>query len=128
MMFIESVSANDHTKVIVPPLPFSASDGQRIALTLVSLGLRRTFYNVNHTNNKFLFIVQGDPYLITIPPGAYQTFEELRTALAMAFAFAIANTPALAAEVTSVAVAYDHLTRFFTFSISQPDTAQRTYS
>ncbi|MDC0525584.1 hypothetical protein OAO87_01200 [bacterium] len=81
MMFIENVSSNDHTRVIVPPLPFSASGGQRLALTLTSFAIRRTWYNINPTNNRFLLLVDTTAYLITIAPGAYATFEDLSLAM-----------------------------------------------
>ena len=55
LIFIDSSvnTLGDKTKVIVPSHPFSATGGERMALTLVSFAMRRNWYNVNPTNNTF---------------------------------------------------------------------------
>ena len=48
---------NDHTRVLMPAHPFSAQGNERMSLTLLSFGMRRSFHNINPTNGIFYLYV-----------------------------------------------------------------------
>ena len=111
LIFIDS-SVNTHgdkTKVIVPSHPFSATGGERMALTLVSFAMRRNWYNVNPTNNTFYVYVSNTHHEVRITPGVYSTFATLAAAIQDALTTTIANV----AEISAVAVNHGATTRLF---------------
>ena len=116
LVFIDSsVSTHgDHTKVIVPPHPLSATGGERMALSLVSFSMRRNWYNVNATNNRFYLFLANTYHVVTITPGVYSTFNALATAINDALIVTIANV----AQIASSAVNYNATTRHFTIALT----------
>lgn len=114
MIFIDSTinTHNDHTKVLCPPHPFSVSGNDRMALTLVSFGMRRGWHNVNPTNNTVYVFVGNAYYKCEIANGTYSTF----TALALAIKSCIDIGTQPAPEIISSNVSYNAITRKFTIS------------
>jgi hypothetical protein len=113
LLFIDS-SVNthgDHTKVLVPPHPLSATGNERLALSLVSFSMRRNWYNLNPTNGIFYLFVAGTHYEVTIAPGVYSTFTSLVTAIQDALTVTVGGI----AEITSAAIGYTAVTRHFGF-------------
>ena len=103
---------NDSTKVLVPSHPFSAQGNDRMSLTLLSFGMRRSWHNINPTNSIFYIYVGNTYYECQITSGTYSTFNTLATAINDALVAAIA---AGIAEIQSAATNYNATTRQFTF-------------
>lgn len=117
LIFIDSsvnTDGRDHTKVLVPPHPFSAQGGERMALSLVSFTMRRNWYNINATNNTFYLFLNATYYAVTIAPGVYATFADLAVAINDALVVTIAGV----AEITASAVVYNATTRFFSMALT----------
>ena len=112
-IFIDSSinTHNDETKVIVPAHPFSCTGSERMALTLVSFGMRRGWHNINPTNGIFYLHLNGAYHEVVITAGTYSTFALLTDAINTALAATVAGI----AAITSVLAAYDDTTRRFTF-------------
>ena len=72
---------NDHTRVLMPAHPFSAQGNERMSLTLLSFGMRRSFHNINPTNGIFYLYVNTTYYEVNIAPGTYSTFTTLAAAI-----------------------------------------------
>ena len=69
---INSVGGGELTKLNFPPSVFSVSGSQQsIKITLASFTMRRNFYNVNQSNNRFYWFSGGVFTEITIQPGTY---------------------------------------------------------
>ena len=116
LVFIDSTinTTNDKTKVLFPAHPFSSTGGERMALTLVSFGMRRGWHNINPTNGIFYLFLNDTYYEVALVAGTYSTFELLQTAINAALAVTVDNI----AAVTSAVAAYDETTRQFTFTIT----------
>ena len=115
-VFIDSSinTHNDSTTVLFPPHPFSAQGGERMALTLLSFGMRRGWHNINPTNGIFYLFLNATYYEVQILPGTYATFVLLTAAINAGLAAAVTAI----AEITSAVAAYDDTTREFTFTIT----------
>ena len=116
LLFLDS-SVNthgDHTKVLLPPHPLSATGGERLALSLVSFSMRRNWYNINPTNGIFYLHVAGVYHEVAIVPGVYSTFAALTIAIQDALIVTVAGVAAIA----SAAVAYNATARKFTFTFT----------
>ena len=116
LVFIDSTinTTNDRTKVLFPAHPFSSTGGERMALTLVSFGMRRGWHNINPTNGIFYLFLNNTYYEVTIVSGTYSTFALLTAAINTALAATVANI----AAITSAVATYDDTTRRFTFTIT----------
>ena len=120
LIFIDSsvnTDGRDHTKVLVPAHPFSASAGERMALSLVSFSMRRNWYNINPTNNTFYLFVQNAYYEVVIEAGVYSTFATA-DGLAAAINAAMTTTIATVAQIASCATTYDGITRKLAISFT----------
>ena len=109
----------DRTKILVPSHPFSAVGQERIALTLLQFSMRRTWYNVNPTNNTGYVEVDGTLHEFQIKPGVYHTFAareagSLTDALNVALAEAVATTD----RVQSIEAVHDATSRLFTVIVT----------
>jgi hypothetical protein len=116
LIFIDS-SVNthgDHTKVIVPPHPFSATGAERLALSLVSFSMRRNWYNLNNTNRTFYLFLANAYYEVNIVAGVYSSFATLAAAIQTALGVTIAGV----AQIATAAVAYSAVSRKFTISLT----------
>ena len=71
---INSVGGGEVTKLNFPSSVFSVTPSENIKLTLATFEMRRNFYNVNQTNNRFYWFVGGVYTEITIAPGTYTTW------------------------------------------------------
>ena len=118
LIFVDSsvnTDGRDHTKLLLPPTPFSAQAGERMALTLVSFSIRRNWYNIHAANNTFyLFVANATYHQVQITPGVYSTFDALATAINDGLVATIASV----AEINSSTVTYNATTRFFTISLT----------
>ena len=114
LIFIDSSinTHNDETKVIVPAHPFQASGDERMALSLVSFGMRRGWHNINPTNGIFYLFLNATYYQGVITPGTYPTMALLTDAINVGLAATVAGI----AAITSMLAAYDDATRRFTFA------------
>ena len=126
LIFIDSsvnTDGRDHTKLLIPPHPFSAQGGERMALTLVSFTMRRNWYNINATNNTFYLFVSNTHYEVSIAPGVYPTFVTLQGAIYDALTTRVATI----AEIQQVTgVTYDAVTRRFSIAIRMDSSHQTT--
>lgn len=127
LIFLDS-SMNTHgdsTKILVPPMPFSAKSNESIALTLVNFGIRRNWPNINVTNGIF--------YLYQNVGGTTPTYTEVRIADGFYNAFkGSSGTPLLGAiemavngvlanledPATTCSYSFDDATRRYTFTFS----------
>jgi hypothetical protein len=111
LIFLDSSLATrfDQTRVLVPPMPFSATGQDRIALSLQQLSIRRGWYNINETNSYFYLFYNNAYTEVQIPPGTYQTFESVRVALTVVLLLAIQNI----AGINSVVVEFDEPGRLY---------------
>ena len=116
LIFIDSSinTHNDETKVIVPAHPFQCTQDERMALTLVSFGMRRGWHNINPTNGIFYLHVNNTYYQVVIIPGTYPTFALLTTAIQAGLSATVANI----AAISTATVTYDDTTRRFTFTFT----------
>ena len=117
LIFVDSSVSTDgrgHTKVLIPPHPFSAQGGERMALTLVSFTMRRNWYNLNATNNTFYLFVSNTYHEVVITPGVYSSF----AALAGAINAALTTTTATIAAIATSTVNYNDTTRFFSIVLT----------
>jgi len=79
-----SIGSGEQSKIIFPSIPFSTQSSNEIMkLTLSTFEMRKNWYNINQTNNKFyLFDPAGPTYTeIVIAPGNYATYTGLATAI-----------------------------------------------
>ena len=116
LIFIDS-SVNTHgdkTKVLVPPHPFSATGGERMALSLVSFAMRRNWYNVNDTNRIFYLFVANTYHEVAIEAGVYSAFATLAAAINDALTVTIGGV----AEIASSTTTYSVTTRRFTIAFT----------
>ena len=116
LVFIDS-SVNTHhdtTKIQLPPQPFSATGNERIGVSLQSFSLRRGWYNINPTNNTFYLFANNVYYECAIEPGVYSTF----AALTIAIQDAVTITGILIPNLANIVVAYNPITRKFTFTVT----------
>jgi hypothetical protein len=117
LIFIDSTvntDGRDHSKILCPPHPFSASNGERMSLSLVSFTMRRNWYNINNTNNQFYMFVNNVYHQVLIAPGVYSTFNSLGDAIATALNLAVATV----VEISSCSVSYEARNRLFTFQFA----------
>ena len=117
LIFVDSSCNTDgraHSKIMVPPHPFSSVGAERMSLTLVSFTMRRNWYNINNTNNRFYIYVNNVHHEVKIDPGVYTTFDELRDGVVAALNVAIAGI----AEIQAVSADYNELKRLFAFGFS----------
>ena len=127
LIFVDS-SMNTHgnsTKILVPPMPFSAKSNESLALTLVNFGIRRNWPNINVTNSIFYLYqnVGGTTPTYTevrIPDGFYNAFSgSSGTPLLGAIETAVnAVLPGLEDTATTCTYAFDDATRRYTFTFS----------
>ena len=92
-IFIDTESntfgSGEQSKIIFPAIPFSTMSSDEIMkLTLTTFEMRRNWYNINQTNNKFYLYDPAGPTFseITIAPGNYITYIGLATAIQTAVA------------------------------------------
>lgn len=86
ILFLDSRAGhqlNHKSRINFPTESFSAQGNELIRLTLLEFNMKRTFYNINSTNNKFFIY---DPSFeqeipITIPEANYKTGAALATAI-----------------------------------------------
>jgi hypothetical protein len=117
LIFIDSTvntDGRDHSKILCPPHPISASNGERMSLTLVSFTMRRNWYNINSTNNQFYLSVNNVYHQVLITPGVYSTFTSLGAAIADALNSAVVTV----FEISSCNVSYDARSRLFTYQFA----------
>ena len=105
---------NDHTRVLMPAHPFSAQGNERMSLTLLSFGMRRSFHNINPTNGIFYLYVNTTYHEVNIAPGTYSTFTTLAAAINDALMVTIGGVP----EITAAATNYNGVSRSFTFTFT----------
>ena len=125
LIFLDSSLATrfDQTRVLVPPMPFSATGQDRIALSLQQLSIRRGWYNINETNSYF-YLFHNNVYTeVQIPPGTYQTFESVRVALTVVILLAIQNI----AAINAVQVEFDDTDRFYSITFDVAGVEVRTF-
>ena len=125
LIFIDSSLATrfDQTRVLVPPMPFSATGQDRIALSLQQFSVRRGWYNINETNSYFYLFFNNAYTEVQIPPGTYQTFESVRVALTVVTLLAIQNI----AGINTVLVEFDTIDRFYSFTFDVANVEIRTF-
>ena len=114
LIFIDS-SVNTHgdrSHISLPPHPFTAIGNERMSLTLLSFSIRRNWMNINATNNTFYIYTASTFYECVIPPGVYNTFASLETAIQSVLNTAVVSI----SNITSIAVAYVPLTRTYSFT------------
>lgn len=119
-LYIDSsvnTDGRDHTKVLLPTQAFSCVGNERCSLTLVSFTMRRNWFNINDTNNRFYLFLQNTYHECVIAAGAYTTFVDLGNAIRTAISDTIANN--LIAELSAnVAVNYNAFQRKFTIILT----------
>lgn len=79
-----SFGSGEQSKIIFPSIPFSTlSSDEVMKIELSTFEMRKNWYNINQTNNKFyLYDPSGSAHTeITIAPGNYATYNELATAI-----------------------------------------------
>lgn len=86
ILFLDSRAGhqlNHKSRINFPTESFSAKGAELIRLTLLEFNMKRTFYNINSTNNKFFILNSADnsETAVTIPEGNYQTGAALATAI-----------------------------------------------
>ena len=119
LIFIDSTVATDGrdtTKVMLPQ-QFSTGVGEKMSLSLVSFTMRRNWYNINATNNKFYIFVGGVHYVVRILPGVYAKFTTLAVAIGKAATLTIASI----AEISDSVITYYPLTRTFGLQFQMAD-------
>lgn len=126
MIFIDSSlnTTGCATRVMLPPIPFSAGTGEKLALTLSSFTLRRNWYNINPTNSIFFLYYRtgaGATTLIPvqIPSGVYRTFESTAETLQNILQLYITG----AGQGWGVSVVYDPRTRAYGFTFTNVPVA-----
>ena len=115
-----------NARFIFQPNSFSLGANENMKLILSTFQMRRTWYDINSTNNTFFYYTPGaepNPLVytgtgtfvtITIPPGSYDTFNTLATAIAAAL---------VTAGFTAATCAWDLVSRKFTIVVSTGATA-----
>ena len=119
-----TLGSGTNCRFIFQPNSFSLSAGEQMRLVMRSFDMRRTWYDLNPTNNTFYWwgptaapltaytpaTPNGYFIPITIAPGTYSNFTDLAAALgaAMTAAGFVFTTP----------VAYSSITRDFTFTLA----------
>jgi len=84
ILFLDSRAGhqlNHKSRINFPSESFSAKGNELIRLTLLEFNLKRTFYNINSTNNKFFIRDGSTDREVIIPEGNYSTGAELATAI-----------------------------------------------
>jgi len=97
-------------KILVPNHPFSVGRDDRMRLTLAAFEMRRSWYNINATNNTFyVYTTATDTYVeCVIASGSYDSFAELAAAI----------QAALQVNLASATCTYADATRRFTFVLT----------
>ena len=123
LLFVDSsvnTDGRDHTKLTLPTHPFSCQGNERMAITLVSFTMRRNWLNINATNNTFYIFVAGTTagtgtyHEVVIPPGVYPNFALLKAAIQQVATEVVSTI----AEITTVSVLHDAVTRKFEFTFT----------
>lgn len=133
LMYIDSeintVGNRGKAKIIVPNHPFTVYGSEQMRLTLISFEMRRSWYNINQSNNEFyLYSATGSVFFpVVIQPGLYTKFDGgtvptgtkgLGHAIKEALDVTVADmTTALSATVTVTDVDYDENFRSFSFTM-----------
>ena len=132
LIFIDSsvaTDSQDHTRVLVPPTPFSAGQHERMSLTLVSFSCRRNWYNIHRNNSIFYLYVDGASYhQVAIAPGVYPTFALLAAAIHAAILVTITPEglyPGVP-EIAAVAVTHSAVSRFFSIALTMAAGSELT--
>ena len=129
-IFVESscnTDGRDHSKIMVPPHPFTATGQDRVALTLQSFSMRRNWPNINDTN-RFFYLSIPDVnnvqvyYEIAIPTGVYTTFAELVVGINEGL---LAQVPNIV-QIAGATVVFTARTREFRFDITMAAAYQAT--
>ena len=86
ILFLDSRAGhqlNHKSRINFPTESFSAQGNELIRLTLLEFNMKRTFYNINSTNNKFFIFdpSNNQEIPITIPEANYKTGTALATAI-----------------------------------------------
>ena len=86
ILFLDSRAGHqlDHkSRINFPTESFSAQGNELIRLTLLEFNMKRTFYNINSTNNKFFIYDPSNSaeIPITIPQANYKTGTAIATAI-----------------------------------------------
>lgn len=114
LIFIDSeenqIGNQGRTVVQLPSQSFSVCGEDTMRLSLVSFNMRRSWHNVNQTNNKlFLLDTSANAYKpVIIATGTYKTMTSLKDAV----------TAALEAAATGSSCDYSDDTRTFSFTTS----------
>jgi hypothetical protein len=133
LMYIDSeintVGNQGKAKIIVPNHQFTVYGSEQMRLTLISFEMRRSWYNINQSNNEFyLYSDAGSVFFpVVIAPGLYTKFDGgTYTAGAKGLGHAIkdalditvtAMTVALSNTVTVTDVDYNENLRTFSFTM-----------
>ena len=120
---------NQHTQVLCPSHPFMTQGNEKMSLTLVSFGMKRSFYHLNNTNNIFYIFVGNVYFEVVIPPGTYESFSgngSLSEAIQTAITTTITNSNPLQATITAAVVTYNANTRKFTFDFTMTQAHANT--
>ena len=91
LLFLDTESAvngasHGVAKFHLPTQAFSTFSGEYQQLTLLNFEMRRSWYNINDSNNKFYLFSATGSHLeeVTIVPGTYSEYTDLATAIALA--------------------------------------------
>jgi hypothetical protein len=116
LIFIDSSinSHNDHTRILLPPHPFSAQGQDKMTISLVSFGMRRGWHNINPTNSIFYIFVSNTYHEVEIASGTYTTFNALAIAINDAITGILGNIN----EINQSATAYNATTRKFSITFT----------
>jgi len=118
---INSVGGGEITKLNFPSSVFSVSPSENIKMTLATFSMRRSFYNVNQTNNRFYWFTGGAYTEITIQPGCYQAWGPTAAAVVTPptnLIEAVFNAIQAAVPGLITNIAYDPITRKITLTVA----------
>lgn len=118
---INSVGGGEVTKLNFPSSVFSVTPSENIKLTLATFELRRNFYNVNQTNNRFYWLTGGVYNEITIAPGTYTNWGTTVNAVVNPptnLAEAVFNAIQAAVPGLVTQIDYNNVTRKITLTVA----------
>ena len=90
-----SFGSGEQSKIIFPSIPFSTQTSNQIMkISLSTFEMRKSFYNINQTNNKFyLFNPSSSTYTeIVIEPGNYEKYTDLAIGIKNALVAVLAGS------------------------------------
>tara|TARA_R110000822_G_scaffold58459_3_gene146318 strand:- start:634 stop:1644 length:1011 start_codon:yes stop_codon:yes gene_type:complete len=114
---INSIGNGQVSRIQFPSTAFSIRPGQMMKMVLTSFEMRRNWYSINATNNKFYFYdpaaAVGSQYTeVAIVPGSYRSFGTASPSPAGSLALAI-ETAIVAAGLGAATVGWDEVSRKF---------------